>query len=316
MIRLLAALLAVSLASMSQAAPREETGIAGLMAKEQQLYATGWRLAAANAPFCAGSAPALGMQTIDTRTFKKPLEAQRQLGLVGEVGIGTTGPDSPAQKAGLARGDTIVAIDGTAVAKRFPPTKPSWQRPLAIAAALAETAGRGPVTLTVVNRRDAGQRTVSLAPVMACPSLFQVFGKGAGADGSRVRFGEDFPGFGYPEGEFAAAVAHEFAHNLLGHRELLDAKGRSLGNVRLTEREADRLMPWLLANAGYDPDAALTFMQRWGPRHDGGLFRNRNHEGWDERAEAIAAEIEGMKPLIAAEGRADWARHFVREVLD
>jgi len=57
-------------------------------------------------------------------------------------------------------------------------------------------------------------------------------------------------------------------------------------------------------------------MQRWGPRHDGGLFRNRNHEGWDERAEAISAEIERMRTFLAKEGRADWAQHFVREVLD
>ena len=128
-------------------------------------------------------------------------------------------------------------------------------------------------------------------------------------------FGRSFPGFDYPEPEFAAAVAHEFAHNLLRHRRLLDQKGRSLGNVRLTEREADRLMPWLLANAGWEPAAALRFMERWGPRHDGGLFRNRNHEGWDERAEAITAEVARVEALMANEGKADWARHFEREVL-
>lgn len=299
-------------AAPASAAPREESGIALLMAREQQLHAAGWRLAAANAPYCQGAAPALGLQPVDARTFPRPASAQRQLGLAGEIGVGTVGPGSPAERAGLAPGDTILSVEGEAAADRFPPTRPSWQRPLAVAAALDAAAAKGPVALTVA-RWNASPRTVTIAPVAACPSLFQVFGKGAGADGSRVRFGEGFPGFAYPEAEFAAAVAHEFAHNLLGHRKLLDAKGRSLGNQRMAEREADRLMPWLLANAGYDPAAALGFMRRWGPRHDGGLLRNRDHEGWDERAEAIAAEIERLKPILAAEGRADWSRHFARE---
>jgi predicted Zn-dependent protease len=135
------------------------------------------------------------------------------------------------------------------------------------------------------------------------------------AEGTRVIFGRGFPGFSYPEPEFAAAVAHELAHNLLRHRALLDEKGRSLGNVRLSEREADRLMPWLLANAGFAPAAAVRFMERWGPRHGGGLFRARTHEGWDERADAIRAEVVKVEALMASEGRADWARHFERETL-
>ncbi len=85
--------------------------------------------------------------------------------------------------------------------------------------------------------------------------------------------------------------------------------------MRLTEREADRLMPWLLANAGHEPEAAARFMERWGPRHGGGLFRKRTHEGWDERTDAIRAEVAKVMVLLASEGKADWARHFQRETL-
>ena len=84
--------------------------------------------------------------------------------------------------------------------------------------------------------------------------------------------------------------------------------------VRLTEREADRLMPWLLANAGYDPGAAHRFMVRWGKKHDPGVFRKRTHDGWDERAEFIAAEIPLVERLLKSEGHADWSRHFWREI--
>ena len=82
----------------------------------------------------------------------------------------------------------------------------------------------------------------------------------------------------------------------------------------MTEREADRLMPWLLANAGYDPAAALRFMERWGPHHDGGIFRKRTHDGWDERADAIAAEVAIVSTEMAASGSADWRKLFQRTI--
>ncbi|QYU67333.1 hypothetical protein J4558_20715 [Leptolyngbya sp. 15MV] len=163
---------------------------------------------------------------------------------------------------------------------------------------------------------DGAPATARLDAVPACRTRFEVaaLGNRAVADGTRVVLGDRFAGFGYPDDLFAAAVAHELAHNVLGHRAWLDANGRSLRHVRLTEREADRLAPWLLANAGYDPAAMARFMARWGPRHGGGLFRKRTHEGWDERVEAIEAEL----PLVAqardASGQADWSRHFRREI--
>ncbi len=99
----------------------------------------------------------------------------------------------------------------------------------------------------------------------------------------------------------------------MGHPYWLDQEGRNRTNVRLTEREADRLMPWLLTNAGYDPSAARRFMERWGPRHGGGLFRNRTHDGWDERAEFIDAEIVQIEQLRGEDGSANWREHFRRE---
>ncbi len=126
--------------------------------------------------------------------------------------------------------------------------------------------------------------------------------------------GARFPGFTYEEDIFAGVVAHELAHNLLGHTIWLDRNKRKRRNVRLTEREADRLMPWLLANAGYDPAAAYRFMTKWGKDHDLGIFRARTHDGWDERAEFIAAELPIISGLMASDGQADWSVYFRREI--
>lgn len=317
MLRLAVLAAVLIVATPAQAAPRHDRALADLQARDRQLFAVGWRLASANADFCQGAVPSLGLSVLDAGAFGDPAAVRRQLGLREDLAVGAVGQGSPAAKAGIAANDTLLALNEESLAARFPRTKPTWRRLIEVTAALEAAALKGPVTLTVARGSEA-PRAVTLAGIAACPSRFEVLDSGgrASAEGTRVIFGRGFPGFAYPEAEFAAAVAHEFAHNLLRHRAALDAEGRSLGNVRLTEREADRLMPWLLANAGYDPEAATLFMERWGPRHDGGIFRNRTHEGWDERADAIRAEVAKVKGLMASSGKADWARHFARETLD
>ena len=308
---------ALLLSAPAMAAPQSEPDLAELGARDRQLFATGWRLASANASFCQRAAPALGLAVLDAGGFGDPEAVRRQLELSGDLAVGAVAPGSPAAAAGVAAGDTLVALNGESLAQRFPRAKPVWQRLIDVTAALDTAASAGPVELTLA-RVGEPARTVILRGMPACPSRFEVLDSGgkAAAEGTRVIFGRSFPGFSYPEAEFAAAVAHEFAHNLLAHRAALDAEGRSLGNVRATEREADRLMPWLLANAGWEPEAAIRFMERWGPRYGGGLFRKRTHEGWDERTEAIRAEVAKVQGLMTSEGKANWARYFTRETLD
>ena len=310
------ALLAALLVASPVVAAAPDRALTELQARDQQLFAIGWKLAKANAPFCEAAAPSLGLSVLDAGGFGNPEAVRRQLGLSGDLAVGALAPGSPAALAGVSPGDTLVALNGAPFDQRFPRAKPAWQRLVDVTATLDAAAAAGPVALTL-SRPGLPQRTVTLSGTLACPSRFEVLDSGgkAAAEGTRVIFGRSFPGFTYPEPEFAAAVAHELAHNLLRHRATLDARGRSLGNVRLTEREADRLMPWLLANAGYDPEAALRFMERWGPRHGGGLFRKRTHEGWDERADAIRAEVAKVRALRASEGKADWKRFFEREAL-
>lgn len=317
MIRLLVAGLALIVATPTFALPREDKALTELQARDAHLFAVGWRLATANALFCEDARPALGVSILDAGSFRDPAAVRRQLGLGGDLALGAVAAGSPAQRAGLTANDTLIAINDLTLSERFARRKPYWRRLIDVTAVLDAAAAGGPVAITMA-RGDSPPRMVQVTGVPACPTRFEVLDSGgkAMAEGTRVIFGRGFPGFAYPEPEFAAAVAHELAHNLLRHRARLDEMGRSMGNVRLTEREADRLMPWLLANAGFDPAAATRFMERWGPRHDGGLFRNRNHEGWDERAEAIRAEVARVQGAMASEGKADWARHFTRETLD
>lgn len=286
-----------------------------LQRRDQALFAAGWRLVTGNAPFCRTTVPAIGLLLHDRLTYSDPDAASAALGLRGDIAVQAVAAGSPAARFNVPVGAVVTALGNRAVATAFPPADPSWTRLDALNRAMTAALTRdGAIELAwqVGDQRPAQAR---IHAVQACPSRFEVTGLGqrAVADGERVVFGDRFPGFDWPEDEFAAAVAHELAHNLLGHRVWLDRAGRSRANVRLTEDEADRLAPWLLANAGYDPAAAVRLLQRWGPDHDGGLLRKTTHARWRDRADAIAAEL----PLIeraraTAGGKADWTAGFRR----
>jgi hypothetical protein len=122
----------------------------------------------------------------------------------------------------------------------------------------------------------------------------------AGADGVSVRVTEGLMAFtADDEGQLAAVVAHEMSHNLLGHRQRLAATGNSNKQILETEIEADRLSVWLMANAGYDTQAALHFMERYGRRTDLGIFSAGTHLRWKNRQKVMQREIALIKQTVA-----------------
>ncbi|WP_086618124.1 hypothetical protein [Erythrobacter tepidarius] len=310
---LLAAPLAAQPAPMIDYAA-ERAVISRFQDADQRLQDVGWRLARGNAGFCPKVVASVGLQLQDMASYGAPEIARKALGLTGDFAVQTAARGSPAALAqGVTRNREIIRLERLDP-NAWPAGKAmDWQRLLwahdHVEAMLAE---QGSITIGFADGAE-----VQLRPVAVCASRFELMGEGdmAVADGSRVVIGIDFPAFAYPEEDlFAALVAHELAHNVLGHDAWLDTHGRSRRHVRRTEREADRLMPWLLANAGYDPAAAARFWDRWGRKHDSGWLMLRNHDGWDERVEFVTAELPLIAELMAREGRADWSRHFRREI--
>lgn len=306
-------LLAAPLAAQPIDYVAERAAIARFQDADQRLQDVGWQLARGNVGSCPKVVPAIGLQLQDMASYGVPAIARKALGLTRDFAVETAARGSPAAASGaLTRNREIVALE------RFDPNqwpaaaKMDWQRLVRahdhIDAMLTEHGG------IAVGFADGG--TVRLQPVEVCATRFELMGEGtkAVADGSRVVIGINFPAFAYDEPLFAALLAHELAHNVLEHDAWLDRNRRSRKHVRRTEREADRLIPWLLANAGYDPAAGVTFMRQWGSKHDAGLMLLRKHDGWDERADFIAAELPIIADLMAREGRADWSRHFRREI--
>ncbi len=291
----------------------ERAGIERYQDADQRLQDVGWQLARSNAEFCSRVVPSVGLQLQDMASYGAPAIARTVLGLNGDFAVQTAARGSPAAAAiALARNREVTRLDRLDPNQWTAGTAMEWQRLVLahdhIEAMLTEHGG------IAIGLADGTE--VRLQPVEVCATRFELMGEGTTAvgDGKRVVIGIEFPAFAYDEPVFAGVVAHELAHNVLGHDAWLDRAGRSSRNVRLAEREADRLIPWLLANAGYDPAAGVTFMMQWGSQHDAGLKLRRRHDGWDERAEAIAAELPLVRALLAREGQADWRQQFRREI--
>jgi len=318
---ILIATLALASGSASLAAPkledidldRERAAIGDFQDFDQRLQDVGWKMVRGNAPFCERVVPSVGLQLQDAASYGRPDIARAALRLGGDFAVQTAAAGSPAALSGdFVRNREIIRIEDADPNGWEAGERMHWER-LTRAHDYIDVA---------LQSADAARFTFAdgavstLTPVPVCATRFEIMGdsKKAVATGTRVVIGIRFPGFAWEEEVFAGVVAHELAHNLLGHTAWLDRNKRKRRHVRKTEREADRLMPWIMANAGYEPEAAYRFMTRWGKKHDLGIFRARTHDGWDERAEFIAAEIPLVKELLAREGKADWSKHFRREI--
>lgn len=301
-----AILLAAALCSGAAPAPDPandpEATFAALGAVDGQLAAIAQRLVTANRALCDTLSPAPGwvLHALDQYDPALRPAAVRRYRFDGVVGVEAVVPGSPAATAGIAPGDSLVAINGERVGTASPdPAASTHTRDAALALVARQPADR-PLRVDLLRTGQARSVTVPASP--GCRAGFELMlggGMTASSDGRTVQVGVRFFAR-YPDEQVAAVVAHEFAHLVLRHRSRLEAAGVSSGltaelgrNGRLHRRaedEADRLSVSLLYNAGYDPRIAARFWREHGGDVDGGLFRSRTHPSSKARAAAIEAE--------------------------
>lgn len=297
---------ALALGCVALPAPAADPVFSAIRTADTQLARIGYRLATANAPLCDRQEPGLGLVLHTPEQYSRDLRtaAVRHFKLDGPVGVEGVIDNAPAAEAGIHTDDTLLAI-GTA---RFaPPDRQAEATTAAVIRIAAQLAALPPAEpLEVHGQRDGAPYTRTVRPVPACRSRFEVeIGTEwtAKADGEMVQIGSPFLET-YPEDQLAAVVAHELAHNILRHRERLEAKnvdygmlsgfGRNARYFRQTELEADILSVSLLANADYDPEGAVRFWQDFGPKHAGGVLRSRSHPAWKDRVATIRQAIAGL----------------------
>jgi beta-barrel assembly-enhancing protease len=292
---------AVLFAVAAQAVP-SETEIAAYRALVQQdlrLATIGYRLQSANAPFCSRRERNPGWVLHDEQQYPDRTVAQAAFGMKSPIAIAATVPGGPAHGVGLVAGDGLIAVNDTAIAADVDVRqKPSAERIERFQRSIRNTfATLGPIRLTL--ETGAGRRQVVLDPPSICASRFWVDARpklDAGADGEGVRVTEGLMAFtAQDDAELAAVAAHELAHNLLGHRQRIKAARNRTSEILATEIEADRLSVWLMANAGYDPVAALRFIERYGRKTGLGIFSDGTHLRWKSRVKVMQSEIDMMQ---------------------
>jgi len=275
-----------------------------------QLAEIGWRLATANAALCAELEPGTGIQlhTLDQFDSKDRAAASRHFGFATPVAIEGIVAGSPAQAAGLRPDDSLVRIGSVEIASLA--GKPeTTDRLVAAHEVLVGLPPTAPIEVDVL--RGGAPIHATIQPIAACRTRFELLlesGFKSSGGGTLVKISARFFE-AYPEAQVAAAVAHEFSHNILKHRDRLIARGVDYGmlsgfggNVkyfRQTELQADILSVYLLANAGYDPNAAPAFWRSYGPSEVGGFLRSRSHPAWRDRVATLEAEIAKLRTLSA-----------------
>ena len=289
------------------------TAIPIWQAHEARLLSIGWRLARANAALCQRSPPAIGLMLASARQFKDPERARAVLG--SDLVVEAVAAGSPAQSAGLRAGMQVLAIGGQPVSN----LTDSQAKGDAAADAFhdqidRQLAASGRVSLRLAAPGQA-QRDVTIVGQPACRARFAMLKSGttAGTRGFIIEIAVQLLAETPSDDQAAAMVAHELAHNIFGHWQRTLATGKNnYVATRGSEREADRMAPWLMANAHYDPAAAPRFFAAWGPRHSGGMTRAPTHDSWQDRVALISAELPAIAAARGASGSqmADWRSRF------
>ena len=298
MIKPLRPLLALALIAAGPAADDQATLVVrGLLQQDTAVATVGYRLATANVDLCVEHMVESGMliETLGQYGAAFRPAAARELGLTDRPTIALVVSGSPAEKAGLKRGDVLIDADGTAFTPAPPDSADGRFAPVEAAMGTIDSAlADGKVRLTI--ERGGTRQSVDLTGVAACKARFQLIPGNyadAVANGTWVQLSTRMAGFATNADELAAILAHELAHNALGHRK---AKAKI---QRSQELQADRLMPYLMARAGFDPDAAIGLWRRFDAQRLGVLFPSATHPPWSERVRAVETERARIAGLVS-----------------
>lgn len=275
---------------------------------DARVAAVAYRLALAGSAHCSRPVAAIGFVLQHLSQFQKgerPALAATY-GLDRGPGVAVVVPTGPAAMAGLRAGDVLLSVAGAAL-----PPEPGTGLPFAQTRARARAdlvldriaaSGTGPVDLAIL--RDGAVRNVRFAAIPACPSRVHLARSGqtnAYADGVHVFLTTGLLAKLRSDDELAFVLAHEMAHNILGHAavmrggEVRRGLGRTFGRsgrlVRTAEREADALGGEIMLDAGYDPVAGAGALGRLGGDMGIALFSGHDSNG---------ARIAAMRALAKA----------------
>jgi len=286
---------------------------------QNRLRRVDFAVRAANVDLCKEKAPGVGFLTMNLDNAPREYRAAyaNLFGITRQITLISVFENSPADRAKLAVGDTIVSVNGKTIG-----TGSSGRTQ--VAELIAESEGK-PLSMTV--RRGGSLVPVELTPRMICnyPTvLHNDDSVNAFADGSRIIVTSGMMRFAESDDELAFVIGHELAHNTMGHIEskvgnmilggIIGAILTGLSGVNVIdpmmqvgalafsqafEAEADYVGVYYAARAGYDTKKAAYFWRRMAAAHPTAIgLQGTTHPSTAKRflaVEAATGEVTGKR---------------------
>lgn len=312
-------------AAAKEAYKQREMALIALAEDTARLYRVQHRIAVAARHDCADNlAPAVGIFPLSRTTVGADYRAVAgtALGLADAPQLYDVVPGSPADRAGLRRGDIVRGIGGV----RIPENEHANARIVEMMGGTANWPGGIPFVV----ERDGQRLSVSVHPDAMCGhpvTLTRHDMVNAFADGQQVIITQGLMRFAPNDDELALVVAHEYAHNLLLHNDakrqnatagllvglVFDVLAAAVGvNTQAGfskigaasgaqaysqefESEADILGLYIFARAGFDLSRGPNFFRRLGAANPNSIEYASSHPTTVHRVlalEQVAAEIE------------------------
>jgi hypothetical protein len=247
-------------AKMSETEISKEASFQRQLALEQQIEnqrrieSVSFRLMKAAASFCGERKEiGYGFTVANKYSFGEEMvaAAQEMFGLDDSARVLTVKPGSPAFEAGLTEGDIVSWIDGSPVIR--------GKDSVTEVARILENAGSREVTLQI---RGPNPRAVELSPAEVCDYPVAIINSdkvNAYSDGQHIKVTKGMLWFVHEDAELAMVLAHELAHNVMGHagtfRGMFEDKKRR-------EADADYVGLYFMARAGFEIESAPNFWRR------------------------------------------------------
>ncbi len=253
-----------------------------LYENEKRIATIAYRIQSNGGALCPDKMPLWGVVLHDRAQYAKADRAAASAYFkLGDLpSILAIVPDSPADRAQMREGDTLMGIDN----HRLPRVPADASGYATIAAVEAKLDAAGPrATFDLVGYRSM-MHPITLTK--GCRSRVQIVAGrklNASADGFYVQLTHAMIGETKNDDELAFVIAHEMAHNILGH-----VGKRMPGKVK--ETEADILALKLMRAARYDVNAAPRFWARFGDKTGYGIFSDGSHLRTKARVRLLESE--------------------------
>lgn len=313
---------AESAAAELEAKKQRELVLEAFLARQGRLERVGYPILEAALPFCKDKRRyTTGAWFWTESAFPEDLReaARTRYGVTDLVQVGIVRQDSPAAKAGLEPRDVPIKVNGWEV----PTGAESYQTFIEHLDEVLQS----PTALTFQLRRDGRPVEVTVVPEPICNYRLVVErndAKNAYADGERIVVFQGMMEFLTTDEELATVVAHEAAHNVMGHVDakqtnaivggifglVLDIAAAAAGvntqgeftklgaqagagtySVEF-EQEADYVGMYLMANAGLDASKAPNLWRKMAIQNPQAIAHRTTHPTTPERFVSLEKTVE------------------------